>query len=208
MSSSLIKYLKPYRKECVLAPLFKLLEALLELFVPLVIANIIDVGIANKDGSYILRMCLLLIFIAFVGLSVSITAQYFSAKATRIFERTGEEYKFLQSDEGKLNSIRSQNLENKLFLATATTWNYDKTKEPYLWFAKNIDTYSGGMLLNDFIVNAKYALRRYGYSIEMPNKRGEFFVIERRDAKTQSNYFREDKNLRSFTLLRSCLLKK
>lgn len=87
MSSSLIKYLKPYKKECVLAPLFKLLEALLELFVPLVIANIIDVGIANKDGSYILRMCLLLIFIAFVGLSVSITAQYFSAKAASYFSK-------------------------------------------------------------------------------------------------------------------------
>lgn len=81
--------------------------------------------------------------------------QYFSAKATRIFERTNcNDYKFLQSDEGKLNSIRSQNLENKLFLSTATTWNYDKTKEPYLWFAQLIDTYSGGMELTPFSLEA------------------------------------------------------
>ena len=81
--------------------------------------------------------------------------QYFTAKPTRIFERTNvNEYKFLQADEGKLNAIKTQNIDNKLFLATATTWNYDKTKEPYLWFAKNIDTYSGGMLLNDFVVES------------------------------------------------------
>ena len=81
--------------------------------------------------------------------------QYFSAKATRIFERTNcNEYKFLQVDEGKLNSIKDQNLDNKLFLATATTWNYEKTKAPYLWFAQLIDTYSGGMLLNDFVLES------------------------------------------------------
>lgn len=80
--------------------------------------------------------------------------QYFSAKATRIFERTGEEYKFLQADEGKLNAIKNQNLENKLFLATATTWNYDKTRTPYLWFAEMIDTYIGGNELNPFSIDA------------------------------------------------------
>ena len=81
--------------------------------------------------------------------------QYFSAKATRIFERTNcNEYKFLQSDEGKLNTIKEKNTDNKLFLATATTWNYDKTKDAYLWFAKNIDTYTGGSLLNDFAIES------------------------------------------------------
>ena len=81
--------------------------------------------------------------------------QYFSAKATRIFERTNcNEYKFLQSDEGKLNTIKEKNTDNKLFLATATTWNYDKTKDAYLWFAKNIDTYIGGSLLNDFAIES------------------------------------------------------
>ena len=81
--------------------------------------------------------------------------QYFSAKPTRIFERSNcIEYKFLQSDEGKLNAIKEKNTDNKLFLATATAWNYDKTKEPYLWFAGNIDTYTGGNLLNDFVVTS------------------------------------------------------
>lgn len=74
-------YLKNYKLETVVAPLFKMFEALLELFVPLVVKRIIDVGIANGDGTYVLKMCVLLAFIAFVGLAFSITAQYFSAKA-------------------------------------------------------------------------------------------------------------------------------
>lgn len=74
-------YLKDYKKECLLAPLFKMLEAIFELFVPLVVARIIDVGIASKDTGYIAKMCLLLVSLAIVGLVCSITAQYFSAKA-------------------------------------------------------------------------------------------------------------------------------
>jgi ABC-type multidrug transport system fused ATPase/permease subunit len=74
-------YLKQYKRECVLAPLFKMLEATFELFVPLVVSGIIDNGIANGDKIYIIRMCLLLILLAVVGLVCSITAQYFSAKA-------------------------------------------------------------------------------------------------------------------------------
>lgn len=77
----LLVYLKDYKKECVLAPLFKMLEASFELIVPLVCAAIIDVGIANQDKSYILRMCLVLIGLAVVGLAASITAQFFAAKA-------------------------------------------------------------------------------------------------------------------------------
>lgn len=74
-------YLRQYRKECVLAPLFKMLEATFELFVPLVVSGIIDNGIANGDTAYIIRMCVLLILLAVIGLTCSITAQYFSAKA-------------------------------------------------------------------------------------------------------------------------------
>lgn len=77
----LLIYLKDYKKECVLAPLFKMLEASFELIVPLVIASIIDVGIANGNKSYIIKMCLILILLGIVGLVSSITAQYFSAKA-------------------------------------------------------------------------------------------------------------------------------
>ena len=81
----LLVYLKAYRKECVLGPLFKLLEALFELFVPLVMTAIIDVGISSGDHRYILERCGLLALLAVVGLVCSITAQYFAAKAATGF---------------------------------------------------------------------------------------------------------------------------
>lgn len=77
----LLTYLKPYRKETVLAPLFKMFEAILELLVPLVMAAMIDTGISNRDSGYILRMSLVLIALGIVGLIAAVTAQYFSAKA-------------------------------------------------------------------------------------------------------------------------------
>lgn len=77
----LLVFLKDYKKETVLGPLFKLLEASFELFVPLVMASIIDVGIAGENRSYIFQMCAVLILLAVVGLTCSVTAQYFAAKA-------------------------------------------------------------------------------------------------------------------------------
>lgn len=77
----ILKYLEKLKKECVLAPLFKMLEALFELFVPLVVASIIDRGIASQDTGYIVKSCLMLLLLAVIGLTCSITAQYFSAKA-------------------------------------------------------------------------------------------------------------------------------
>ena len=77
----LLIYLKDYKKESVLAPLFKMLEASFELIVPLVVTQIIDVGIANRDSGYILRMCLVMVALGLIGLTCSITAQYFAAKA-------------------------------------------------------------------------------------------------------------------------------
>ena len=77
----LLVYLKDYKKESVLAPLFKLLEALFELLVPLVMAGIIDRGIAQEDMGYIAQMGLCLLALGAVGLVSSITAQYFAAKA-------------------------------------------------------------------------------------------------------------------------------
>ena len=82
---SLLKYLKEYRKEAVLAPLFKLLEATFELIVPLVMAAIIDTGIATQNRPYILKMCGVLVLLAAVGLASSITAQWFAAKAATGF---------------------------------------------------------------------------------------------------------------------------
>lgn len=78
---SLLKYLKDYKKESVLAPLFKMLEASFELMVPLVMASIIDHGIADNDAPYIVKMGLVLVLLAVVGLISAVTAQYFSAKA-------------------------------------------------------------------------------------------------------------------------------
>ena len=78
-------YLKPYLKETILAPLFKLLEAILELFVPLIMAVIIDKGIGNKDTALILQQGAILIGLGMVGVAVSITAQYFAAKAATGF---------------------------------------------------------------------------------------------------------------------------
>lgn len=77
----LLVYLKDYKKESILGPLFKLLEATFELFVPLVMAAIIDTGIANQDKPYITKMCFVLILLGVVGLISSVTAQFFAAKA-------------------------------------------------------------------------------------------------------------------------------
>lgn len=75
------KYLGDYKKEAILAPIFKMLEAIFELLVPLVMARIIDVGIASENRGYIATMCGVLVLLAVVGLVVAITAQYFSARA-------------------------------------------------------------------------------------------------------------------------------
>lgn len=77
----LLIYLKDYKKETVLAPLFKLLEALFELFVPLVMASIIDRGIGNNDTGHIIKLGIVLVALGIIGLISSLTAQYFSAKA-------------------------------------------------------------------------------------------------------------------------------
>lgn len=82
---SLLKYLRNYKKESVFAPLFKMLEASFELFVPLVVAKIIDNGIAKGDNIYVLKMGGALLLLAIIGLTCSLTAQYFAAKAAAGF---------------------------------------------------------------------------------------------------------------------------
>ncbi len=77
----LLGYMKAYRKESIIAPLFKMLEASFELFVPLVVASMIDVGIRNRDASYILKMGGLLALLAVIGIACSLTAQYFAARS-------------------------------------------------------------------------------------------------------------------------------
>ena len=77
----LFRYLKGYELQALLAPLFKMLEACFELFVPLVVASIIDTGIKNADNVFIWQRCGLLVLLAVIGMACSLTAQYFSARA-------------------------------------------------------------------------------------------------------------------------------
>lgn len=83
----LLIYLKEYKKETILGPLFKLLEASFELMVPLVIASMIDKGIAGGDRQHIIKMCLVLILLCFVGFASAVTAQFFAAKAAAGFAK-------------------------------------------------------------------------------------------------------------------------
>ncbi len=77
----LLKYMKGYEKQCVLGPLFKLLEATFELLIPLVVAAIVDKGIGSGDGGYIVKMCLVMVALGVIGLICAVTAQYFAASA-------------------------------------------------------------------------------------------------------------------------------
>lgn len=81
----LLKYMRGFEKECILGPLFKLLEATFELFVPLVVANIVDEGISSGDVSYIVKMCLVMVLLGVIGLVCAVTAQYFAAGAATGF---------------------------------------------------------------------------------------------------------------------------
>jgi len=77
--------------------------------------------------------------------------KYTSAKPSLIFERTEvNKYKFIQADSSKLKEIETKNIENKLFLATATAWNYAQTKDAYMWFADKIDTYENFIGISDY----------------------------------------------------------
>lgn len=78
----LLENLKHYKKECILAPLFKMLEAFFDLFVPIVVADIINVGIGNRDNQYIIQRCGILVLLAVIGITCSFTAQFFAARAS------------------------------------------------------------------------------------------------------------------------------
>lgn len=109
---NLLQYLRPYRKESVLSPLFKLFEAILELLVPLVMAAIIDTGISTGDKPYIWKMCGVLLLLGAVGLAAAISAQYFAAKAAVGFAANVRESLF-----AKLQSLSYKEMDT---LGTST----------------------------------------------------------------------------------------
>ncbi len=98
---TLASFLRKYTRECILAPLFKLFEALLELFVPLVVASIVDDAIPQGDRGLIMQMVLILFALAAAGLIVSFTAQYFSAKAAACFARDAKKALFAHARDAK-----------------------------------------------------------------------------------------------------------
>jgi ABC-type multidrug transport system fused ATPase/permease subunit len=102
-----LSFMKSYKKQSILAPLFKLLEASFELLVPLVVADLIDNGINNNDSGYVVSRCLVLILLAGVGLAFSLTAQYFSAKAA-----TGMATKLRSAVFKKINSLSFRQIDN------------------------------------------------------------------------------------------------
>lgn len=102
----ILRFLKKYKLECVIAPLFKLLEACFDLFVPVVVTSIIDVGIKNRDTSFIIQKCLILVALGLIGLTCALIAQYFAAKAAvgmstamrySLFEHLGK-FSYSQTD--------------------------------------------------------------------------------------------------------------
>lgn len=113
----LLPYLKNYKKESIIGPLFKLLEACFELIIPLVVAKIIDVGIKNQDVSYILKMGGIMILLGVIGLTCSLTAQYFAAKAAVGFG-TELRYSLFQHIEGlsysEIDQIGSSTLVTRM----------------------------------------------------------------------------------------------
>lgn len=102
-----LSFLKDYKKQAILAPLFKLLEASFELFVPLVVADIIDNGINNNDSSYIILRCLLLVLLAVVGLVSALSAQFFASKAA-----TGASTKLRSALYRKIQSLSFSQIDN------------------------------------------------------------------------------------------------
>ena len=93
----LLAHLKKYKLESVLGPLFKLLEASFELMIPLVVASIVEDGIKGENVAHIIKMCLILVLLAVVGLASSLTAQYFAAKAA-VGTATGLRKAFVHTD--------------------------------------------------------------------------------------------------------------
>ena len=122
--NKMLTHLNGYKREAVLAPLFKMLEATFDLFVPLVMADIVNVGIAAHDLHYILVRCGVLLLLAVIGLTCSLTAQYFSAKAAVGYSTSLRHALF----EHQLETVKAEmdRLEKTLDMLRFKCWYYER----------------------------------------------------------------------------------
>ncbi|MBR3039210.1 MAG: ABC transporter ATP-binding protein [Lachnospiraceae bacterium] len=170
----LLKYLKPYLKETILAPAFKLIEALVDLFVPLVIADIIDRGIATGNKHYIILRFFLLVGLAMVGLAFSITAQFFSARASVGFAASLREKLFSKIQNfsfEKLDKIGTETLVTRInadVLQVQTGVNMVLRlvlRSPFIVF---------GSMIMAFTINVKAA---FVFAVSIPVLTGVIYLI-------------------------------
>lgn len=155
----LLKYMKPYRLEAILGPLFKLLEAIFELIVPLIVARIVNVGINEGAGlSYILKMCLIMIGLGVVGLACSITAQYFSAKAAVGFSSTLRHELFVKAQSLSYKEIDELGTATMITRMTNDVNQVQNGVNLFLRLFLRSPFVVFGALIMAFIVDAKVAI--------------------------------------------------
>lgn len=155
----LLKYMKSYRLEAILGPLFKLLEAIFELIVPLIVARIVNVGINEGAGlSYILKMCLIMISLGVVGLACSITAQYFSAKASVGFSSTLRHELFVKAQSLSYKEIDELGTATMITRMTNDVNQVQNGVNLFLRLFLRSPFVVFGALIMAFIVDAKVAI--------------------------------------------------
>lgn len=155
----LLKYMKSYRLEAILGPLFKLLEAIFELIVPLIVARIVNVGINEGAGlSYILKMCLIMIGLGVVGLACSITAQYFSAKAAVGFSSTLRHELFVKAQSLSYKEIDELGTATMITRMTNDVNQVQNGVNLFLRLFLRSPFVVFGALIMAFIVDAKVAI--------------------------------------------------
>ena len=155
----LLKYMKSYRLEAILGPLFKLLEAIFELIVPLIVARIVNVGINEGAGlRYILKMCLIMIGLGVVGLACSITAQYFSAKAAVGFSSTLRHELFVKAQSLSYKEIDELGTATMITRMTNDVNQVQNGVNLFLRLFLRSPFVVFGALIMAFIVDAKVAI--------------------------------------------------
>lgn len=152
---NLLKYLKFYKTQTILAPTFKLLEAIFDLLIPVIVASIIDKGISNADGGYVLKMCGILILLAIFGVIVSIIAQYFAAKASiglgsSLRQKLFEKVQDLSFE--NLDKIQESSIINRI---SNDTWQIQTGVNLFLRLLLRSPFIVFGSLIMAFLISAK-----------------------------------------------------